>query len=65
MDTYRPRLETMLKRKLFMLCGNPDLVVERGDRLVYCAGSIAYLIDFFDAAAPHPRTQVRLPSHLA
>ncbi len=42
-EDYRARLETMLKRKLFMLCGNPDLVVERGDRLVYCAGSIADL----------------------
>ncbi|MDI1345758.1 MAG: TIGR01459 family HAD-type hydrolase [Pseudolabrys sp.] len=40
---YRARLETMLKRKLFMVCGNPDLVVERGNRLVYCAGSIADL----------------------
>jgi HAD superfamily hydrolase (TIGR01459 family) len=40
-DDYRARLETMLKRKLFMLCGNPDIVVERGDRLVYCAGAIA------------------------
>lgn len=42
-EHYRPRLETMLKRKLFMVCGNPDLVVERGSRLVYCAGSIADL----------------------
>ncbi len=42
-ESYRARLEIMLKRKLFMLCGNPDLVVERGDRLVYCAGSIADL----------------------
>ncbi len=42
-EDYRARLDTMLKRKLFMLCGNPDLVVERGDRLVYCAGSIADL----------------------
>lgn len=42
-EDYRPRLDIMLKRKLFMLCGNPDLVVERGDRLVYCAGSIADL----------------------
>ena len=33
----------MLKRKLFMVCGNPDVVVERGDRLVYCAGAIAEL----------------------
>jgi HAD superfamily hydrolase (TIGR01459 family) len=42
-DDYRAQLETMLARKLFMLCGNPDVVVERGDRLVYCAGSIADL----------------------
>jgi HAD superfamily hydrolase (TIGR01459 family) len=26
-----------------MLCANPDLVVERGDRLVYCAGAVADL----------------------
>jgi HAD superfamily hydrolase (TIGR01459 family) len=42
-EDYRGRLETMLKRKLFMVCGNPDVVVERGERLVYCAGSIADL----------------------
>ena len=42
-EDYRARLETMLARKLFMVCGNPDAVVERGDKLVYCAGSIADL----------------------
>jgi HAD superfamily hydrolase (TIGR01459 family) len=42
-DDYRARLELMLKRKLFMVCGNPDVVVERGNRLVYCAGAIADL----------------------
>jgi HAD superfamily hydrolase (TIGR01459 family) len=42
-DDYRGRLETMLKRQLFMVCGNPDVVVERGPRLVYCAGAIADL----------------------
>ena len=42
-DDYRGRLEIMLKRNLFMVCGNPDVVVERGDKLVYCAGSIADL----------------------
>jgi HAD superfamily hydrolase (TIGR01459 family) len=42
-EDYRARLETMIKRKLFMLCANPDLVVERGDRLVYCAGAVADL----------------------
>ena len=33
----------MLARKLFMVCGNPDVVVERGPALVYCAGAIADL----------------------
>lgn len=47
-DDYRALLETMLKRELFMLCGNPDVVVERGDDLVYCAGSIADLYRAMD-----------------
>ena len=42
-DDYRERLELMLKRRLFMVCGNPDVVVERGPRLVYCAGALADL----------------------
>jgi HAD superfamily hydrolase (TIGR01459 family) len=42
-DDYRERLQAMLARKLFMVCGNPDAVVERGDRLVYCAGALADL----------------------
>lgn len=42
-DDYRDRLQGMLERRLFMVCGNPDVVVERGNRLVYCAGAIADL----------------------
>jgi HAD superfamily hydrolase (TIGR01459 family) len=42
-DDYRARLELMLARKVFMICGNPDVVVERGETLVYCAGSVADL----------------------
>ncbi len=42
-DDYRARLATMLARKLPMICGNPDVVVERGHKLVYCAGSVADL----------------------
>jgi HAD superfamily hydrolase (TIGR01459 family) len=42
-DDYRARLEIMLARKANMVCGNPDVVVERGDKLVYCAGSVADL----------------------
>jgi HAD superfamily hydrolase (TIGR01459 family) len=39
--SYREMLAAMRSRDLFMVCGNPDLVVERGDALVYCAGAIA------------------------
>jgi len=38
---YTARLEAMRARGLTMLCANPDLVVHRGPRLVYCAGSLA------------------------
>ncbi|MDP2410727.1 MAG: TIGR01459 family HAD-type hydrolase [Pseudolabrys sp.] len=42
-EDYRRELEIMQARKLFMLCANPDMVVDRGDRLVYCAGAVADL----------------------
>lgn len=42
-DDYRGLLGHMLARKLFMVCGNPDVVVERGEHLLYCAGAIADL----------------------
>jgi HAD superfamily hydrolase (TIGR01459 family) len=42
-ESYRAELGELLRRKMFMLCGNPDLVVERGNKLVYCAGAIADL----------------------
>ena len=32
------------ERKLTLVCANPDIVVERGDRLIYCAGAVA---DFY------------------
>jgi HAD superfamily hydrolase (TIGR01459 family) len=42
-DDYRDLIATMRGRDLFMVCANPDLVVERGDERVYCAGAIADL----------------------
>jgi HAD superfamily hydrolase (TIGR01459 family) len=42
-EDYRATLERMRARNLFMLCANPDVVVERGKDLVYCAGAIADL----------------------
>ena len=40
-DSYRDMLALMRRRNLFMVCANPDVVVERGDTLVYCAGALA------------------------
>jgi len=40
---YAGLIEAMRARALFMVCANPDIVVERGDHLVYCAGAIADL----------------------
>jgi HAD superfamily hydrolase (TIGR01459 family) len=40
-DDYRDLLTRLRERNLFMICANPDVVVERGDRLVYCAGALA------------------------
>jgi HAD superfamily hydrolase (TIGR01459 family) len=38
---YEGLFERLAARRLPMICANPDLVVERGDKLVYCAGSLA------------------------
>jgi HAD superfamily hydrolase (TIGR01459 family) len=40
-DDYRELLEILKKRNLTFLCANPDIVVQRGGRLVYCAGALA------------------------
>jgi HAD superfamily hydrolase (TIGR01459 family) len=40
---YHGVIERMRARKLTMICANPDIVVERGETLVYCAGAIADL----------------------
>jgi HAD superfamily hydrolase (TIGR01459 family) len=38
---YAPILAAMKARGLVMLCANPDIVVERGDKLIWCAGALA------------------------
>jgi len=40
---YEELVARMRARALPMICANPDVVVERGDKLVYCAGAIADL----------------------
>jgi HAD superfamily hydrolase (TIGR01459 family) len=57
-ESYRAELGELCRRRMFMLCGNPDLVVERGDKLIYCAGALADLYkslggDVLYAGKPH------------
>lgn len=44
-ETYRPMLTALAARGMPMICANPDVVVERGDVLVYCAGALAQLYE--------------------
>lgn len=40
-DDYRDELSRLARRGLTMICANPDLVVESGNRLIPCAGLLA------------------------
>jgi HAD superfamily hydrolase (TIGR01459 family) len=42
---YRDRFVTCAARDLELVCANPDIVVQRGDRLVYCGGALAQLYE--------------------
>ncbi|WKA27754.1 TIGR01459 family HAD-type hydrolase [Bradyrhizobium roseum] len=42
-EDYRGMMLQAREHKLPLICANPDIVVERGDRLIYCAGAIAEL----------------------
>ncbi len=40
-DDYRELLAQVYERKLPLVCANPDRVVEKGDRILWCAGALA------------------------
>ena len=42
-DDYQERLAGLQARGVPMICANPDIVVERGGKLVWCAGALAAL----------------------
>jgi HAD superfamily hydrolase (TIGR01459 family) len=44
-EDYRDLLSAAAARRLPMICANPDRVVQRGDRLVYCGGALAELYE--------------------
>lgn len=44
-EDYRDRLTAGADRDLELICANPDRVVQRGDKLIYCGGSLADLYE--------------------
>lgn len=42
-EDYRERFRTCVERGLTMVCANPDRVVHRGTKLIWCAGALADL----------------------
>ena len=42
-DDYKNILKHLAEKKLNFICANPDVVVERGDKLIWCAGALAQL----------------------
>ena len=41
LDDYQSQLQAMSVRGMAMICANPDIVIHRGDTLIYCAGALA------------------------
>ena len=44
-EDYRDILGLAAERGLPMICANPDIVVQRGEALIYCAGALARLYE--------------------
>ncbi len=44
-EDYRDRLAQAAERGLTLICANPDRVVQRGSRLIYCGGALADLYE--------------------
>ena len=44
-DDYRGLMAEIKARDLLLICANPDIVVERGDKLIWCAGALAAIYD--------------------
>ena len=40
-DDYREMLDAFRRRNVPMICANPDLIVERGHKMIPCAGAMA------------------------
>ena len=59
LDDYEAELRAMAGRALPLVCANPDIVIHRGETLIYCAGALAARFEALGgevvyAGKPHP-----------
>ncbi len=40
-ESYDGELSALASRGLLMICANPDMIIHRGDKAIYCAGALA------------------------
>jgi HAD superfamily hydrolase (TIGR01459 family) len=69
-EDYDPALKRWAERGLTMLCANPDKVVERGHKLLWCAGAIAERYRAIGGSTvvvgkPHPPIYAAALAHLS
>src|SRR5262249_34201553 len=44
-EDYAPLFERAIARGIDMVCANPDLVVQKGDKLIICGGALARRVE--------------------
>jgi HAD superfamily hydrolase (TIGR01459 family) len=69
-DQYRPQLARLAKRRLRMICANPDLAAQAGDVIRYAAGALAAIYEQLGgnvlyAGKPHAAVYAEARARLA
>jgi HAD superfamily hydrolase (TIGR01459 family) len=69
-DLYRPLLERLAKRRLRMICANPDLAAQVGETIIPCAGALAAIYETLGgnvlyAGKPHAPVYAEARARLA
>jgi HAD superfamily hydrolase (TIGR01459 family) len=69
-DDYREMLADLARRSVPLICANPDLMVERGPKLIPCAGSLARIYESLGghvlyAGKPYPAIYERAYAAIA
>lgn len=52
-EDYREELSRIARRRLPFVCANPDIKVERGAKIVWCAGALAELFELLGGQVEH------------